>query len=304
MTTRVVRAWFFGVFASAALGAAACHTRDRDAPPLKWSDIEALPQPPADATLPYGPGPSQRGELRIPPGAGPFPVVVLLHGGCWQSEYALDYIRNLAGALTRMGLATWTPEYRRIGEAGGGFPGTFLDVAAATDHLRVLATSYPLDLAHVVTAGHSAGGHLALWLAARPKLPAASPLAASDPLPIRAVVTLAGIVDLGAYASREGSCNRSTPALMGGAPSDVPARYHDGSPAALLPIGVAQYVIQGEKDPIVPPDLARSYVDAASKAGDPVELVVLAKAGHFDLVSAGAPAWPRIADAFMRAARR
>src|SRR5439155_8576098 len=138
----------------------------------------------------------QFGELRLPKGRGPFPVAIVIHGGCWRSDYDLKHVGPLAGALTERGIATWTIEYRRIGDPGGGWPGTFEDVAQAADHLRALARRYPLDLHHVVAIGHSAGGHLALWLAARPGLPPDAALASADPLPISGVVGLAAISDL------------------------------------------------------------------------------------------------------------
>src|SRR5215813_5200034 len=133
------------------------------------------PAPPADHRLAYGSNEFEFGELRLPKSPGPYPVAVIIHGGCWMSQYGLTYMGHLSAALTEAGVATWSIEYRRIGNQGGGWPGTFEDAARATDHLRTLAKSYPLDLNRVIAIGHSAGGHLALWLAERKNLPKNSP---------------------------------------------------------------------------------------------------------------------------------
>lgn len=152
---------------------------------LTFEDIQKLPTPPADHRIAYGTDPLQFGDLRLPHGKGPYPVVVVIHGGCWYSEYDLKHVASFSAALTRLGVATWSLEYRRIGNSGGGWPGTFQDVAHGTDYLRVLARTYSLDLKRVIVAGHSAGGASALWLAARGNFPKDSPLYKSDPLPLR-----------------------------------------------------------------------------------------------------------------------
>ena len=155
-------------------------------------DIEALTPPAADVRrIAYGADRWQFGDLRLPAGPGPHPVVITIHGGFWRARYGLDYLRYVAAALSAAGLATWNIEYRRIGNAGGGWPGTFLDVAAAADHVRALATTYPLELGRVVALGHSAGGHLAYWLAGRHHITPGSPLYANEPLPLAGAVALA-----------------------------------------------------------------------------------------------------------------
>src|SRR6478672_975380 len=136
-----------------------------------FSELLAKPRQHADARIPYGADPNQFGELWLPATKGPFPVVVLIHGGCWQSELPgtilMDY---MAADLRAKGVAVWNLEYRRIGHSGGGYPGTFLDVAAGVDKLRGLAKARNLDLSRVVVAGHSAGGHLTAWTAGRGRL--------------------------------------------------------------------------------------------------------------------------------------
>ena len=260
---------------------------------LTTAEALALPQPAADHRLAYGPGPLQFGELRLPAGAGPFPVAVVLHGGCWLAAYDLGYVAGLAGELAKEGIATWSVEYRRVGDEGGGWPGTFLDVAAGADHLRALAERFPLDLGRVVAVGHSAGGHLALWLGGRHRLPAESALAAGEPLALRGVVGLAPIADLAAYASDEG-CGAAIPDLLGGAPAAVPERLRLASPIELLPLGIPQRLLVGSSDPIVPPAHVRAYAEAARKAGDDVTLLELPAAGHFEAVVPGTSAWPAV----------
>ncbi len=262
--------------------------------PVTWDEVAGQPAVPAGERVAYGSGAQQFGELRLPDGPGPHPVVVLLHGGCWQNEYDLEHLAGAAEALRRAGFATWTLEYRRIGDPGGGWTGTFRDVALGADHLRELARTRPLDAGRVVLAGHSAGGHLALWLAARRNLPADSPLRSADPLPVRGVVGLAAIADLRAYAGGAGSCNAAVPQLMGGLPAAVSDRYAQANPAELLPLGVPVRLVQGDRDPIVPVAQATAFEAAARAAGDDARVVLVEGAGHFDVVAPFAPAWAEV----------
>lgn len=242
----------------------------------------------------YGGDPLQFGELRLPRGSGPHPVVVVIHGGCWLSEYDLEYMTPAAEALTRAGIATWTIEYRRVGNAGGGWPGTFQDVARGTDHLRELARTFPLDLDRVVLLGHSAGGHLALWLAARENLPAESVLSPTDPVPLRGVVSLAGITDLRAYHTGPRGCNAAVSRLLGGAPEQVPERYAQASPVELLPLRVPQRLLHGEADAIVPVEQSRVLAARASERGDDARVQVLEGADHFDPTRPDSDAWSAV----------
>lgn len=254
-----------------------------DKPVMKWSEVQALPMPAPADKIAYGKGLQQFGELRLPAGKGPFPVVLLIHGGCWLNAFDYSYITRLGAALTELGAATWTIEYRRLGDEGGGWPGTFLDVAQAADHLRELAKTQPLDLSRVAAMGHSAGGHLALWLAVRGKLPKDSALFSKNPQAIQAVIGLAAITDLKTYRiGAPGSCNASVDQLMGGTNAEQPARYAQASPRALLPLGVKQWLVQGARDPIVSLDSVRAYAHAARVAGDKVQLLETAAAGHFE----------------------
>jgi len=263
-----------------------------DAQILSTREAMALPSRPADHRIAYGTGAEQFGDLRLPAGPGPHPVVVLVHGGCWLSAYGLDYMGAMADALAEAGIASWSIEFRRVGSPGGGWPGTMQDVGAAIDYLRVLATSHPLDLGRVALSGHSAGGHLVLWAAARGKQPASSPLYTSDPLPVRGVVALAPIADLAASVTAERPlCNGSAAQLLGGKPSEVADRYALTSPSALLPLGVPYVIVNGEQDPIVPVAHVTAFAAAARQAGDQVRLEIVPSSGHFEPVAPGKAAF-------------
>lgn len=256
------------------------------------SILEA-PAPPADFRLRYGPDPLHFGDLRLPIGAGPHPVVVAVHGGFWRARYDLEHLGHLCSALTEAGIATWSVEYRRVGNAGGGWPNTFLDVAHAADALRDLAAPYNLDLSRVITLGHSAGGHLALWLAARHRLAVGDPLYTPDPLPLRGVVSLAGVADL-RHAWELALSRNAAEELLGGSPTHLPQRYATASPIEMLPLHVPQHLIHGADDDLVPLSISQRYHDAAHAAGDVVTLTTLPNTGHFEPIAPHSHAWPKV----------
>mgnify|MGYP001551868213 CR=1 FL=1 len=250
----------------------------------------------ADEVVHYGPAPSQVAELFLPKAKGPHPVVVLLHGGCFLKQYeGFAQTSALAADLAGRGYAVWNVEYRKLGEAGAGYPGTFQDVATAVDGLRAEAPKYDLDLRRVVAVGHSAGGHLALWAASRGKLPASSPLWTADPMKIGAVISLAGIGDLeGQGKAFALPCGDDTIDRL----VDTAHRKHpfaDTSPAELLPTGVKVVMVHGVFDSVMPPYTGRDYVLKVRKAGDKAEVVTIPDAGHFDLVIPTTAAWRVIA---------
>jgi acetyl esterase/lipase len=254
------------------------------------SDILTRPAPPADHRIAYGSGEFQFGELRLPKNAddakAQYPVVVILHGGCWLSQYGLSYMSHLAADLSRAGIATWNLEYRRLGNPGGGWPGTFDDVSRGADHLRELAKIYPLNLRRTVILGHSAGGHLALWLAARRNFPKGWAFYMAVPLPLRGVISLAGIADL----RRTGTaCDKEVARVMEGGPV-----YTQLSPIELLPFRVPSLIVQGDADPIIPTPMATEFVEAARKKGDATQLMLMEKAGHFELVDPQSSVWPLV----------
>lgn len=292
---RLVASLLVSLLIAVAVEPSAAAEREARGAPLTWNALQKLPLPSPGERIAYGPAPQQFGELRVPKGAGPFPVVVVIHGGCWLADFDYRYITRLADALTRAGYATWAPEFRRIGDAGGGWPNTFLDVARATDHLRALASAHALDLARVIALGHSSGGHLALWLAARRKLPPDSALSLPDPLPLAGVVGLAAITDLATYRiGPKDSCHASVDRLLEGTPATRPQRYAQTSPRALLPLSMPQYFLQGAEDRIVGPESVRAYADAARAAGERANLSEIADAGHFDLVVPEGASWANL----------
>lgn len=237
------------------------------------------------STHSYGSHPSQLGELHLPPGAGPHPVCVVVHGGYWRAQYDRSLMTGLCDDLAAHGLAAWNLEYRRVG-AGGGWPDTFLDVAAGVDALAELDA--PLDLSQVVAVGHSAGGQLAVWAAARPTLPDDAPGAGPRVL-ARAVVSQAGVLDLALGAALMPS-STPTRALLGDPRSNY-ERYVLASPRERLPLGIPQLVLHGDRDDTVSMRIATSYATAARAVGDPCELRVLTQTGHFEHIDAGAEAW-------------
>jgi acetyl esterase/lipase len=234
---------------------------------------------------PYGDDPSQVAELFLPDGVGLHPVVVVVHGGYWRARFDRSLMTPLCVDLAAQGLAAWNLEYRRVG-AGGGWPETFLDVASGVDAL--VGVDAPLDLGRVAAVGHSAGGQLAVWAAARPRLPAGSP-GAEPRVDIGAVVSQAGVLDLRLAAALDPSAE-PTRALLGDPAENVEA-YDMASPAQLLPLGIPQLVLHGDLDETVSMRIAESYAARARDMGEPCELVVLPRTGHFEHIDAGSDAW-------------
>lgn len=250
----------------------------------------------------YGDNEWHFGELRLPEGDGPHPVALIIHGGFWYAQYGLDLMDKMAEDFTSRGWATWNIEYRRIGHEGGAYPGTLTDVGAAADHLRELAEQYPLDLTNVVSIGHSAGGHLALWLAGRHRLPLDSELYVATPLALKGVVSLAGVTDLH-HMWEVRLVNSPVVAFLGGTPEQVEERYKQSSPAQLLPLGVPQILVHGTEDDDVPLALSTSYLPLAQAAGDRVELVELLGVEHYKVIDPASEAWPPIVEAMHKLTR-
>lgn len=274
-------------------------------------DILDRRPPKADVRLLYGDLPLQFGDLWLPnfgksQAGRRYPLVVFVHGGWWRSEYGLGYAGFLCEAMRASGVALWSLEYRRVGDVGGGWPGTMQDVALGMDHVVKLADAYPLDTTRVIAAGHSAGGQLAFWLAARHHIPQTSVLASTQPnLGLKGVVALAGAVDLrltlelgGFFSFTSGA--PAVKALMGGTPKDVPERYAAADPGELLPLGVPQILVQGTEDDQISPTLPTRWADAARRQGDPVKVHIVPGAGHFDVVDPESKAWPASRDAMLK----
>jgi acetyl esterase/lipase len=263
--------------------------------PTALDTIDWLPKAPADYRIKYIDNSLTYGDLRLPKIANPtgHPVVVFVHGGGWTENWSLDYPAPLVEALTGAGVATWNIEFRRIGNTGGAYPGTFLDVAKATDFLRQLAPVYHLDLNRVVISGHSSGGHLALWLGSRGSIPPSSPLYIANPLIPVGVVSLAGIPDLQGALEQGGRTDVLT--LLGGVtPAEAMALYPTTSPYHMLPTGVPTSHIVGTLDNPWRQDITFAYKARAESLGDNARVFNPVGANHFDVVDPCGPAWPTI----------
>jgi acetyl esterase/lipase len=261
------------------------------------NDLGSLAAGPPTARIAYGPSPLQFVNLRLPHSPGPHPVIVFVHGGCWLSQFDIAHVGKLEQALADSGFAVWSIEYRRVGDDGGGWPNTFVDIGLAADYLRQVASKYELDLDHVIAAGHSAGGAFALWLAARSKIPATSELYVKDPLRVRAVFALAPAPDLEQLEQIK-VCGGVIDRLMGGAPSAHADRYAAASAMRLVPVGVPQTLVIGAKDQAFGPG-GRAYFARTQAIGDTsARMIELPESGHFEMIDPGSSSWPAVYRAF------
>ena len=247
-----------------------------------FSEVQALPSREPDRVIRYGDEPEQDVEAWLPSSpADAEAMVFLVHGGCWLEAYDRSHLHPLATALSERGYVVLLPEYRRVGQPGGGWPGTFKDIARAVDAIADLPLADG-DPESTVLVGHSAGGHLALWAAARDRIGPGEILYREKPFMPRAVIGLAAITDLDAYARGDNSCQRVTPELMGGGPDERPGRYAQASPAT-LGASIPTFLLQGGEDAIVPAGQARALAGATPR--------LIEGAGHFDLIHPGTPAF-------------
>jgi acetyl esterase/lipase len=256
-------------------------------------DILSLKPPPADARFAYGADPNQFLDLRLPaPGKskGPHALIINIHGGYWRAKYDLEHAGHLCAALTAKGLATANLEYRRVGNEGGAWPGTFADIRSAYSFLVQNAQAHRLDTRRVAVLGHSAGGQLALCLAAH------------EPSLTR-VVSLAGVVDL-QRAYQLHLSNDAVVEFLRGTPSEVPDHYREADPMQLAIPQARQWLIHGSADDVVPPDLSRDYVLAkqkrTGKEKEDTRLLEIPGVGHFDLIDPRTPAWKQVEETVLR----
>jgi acetyl esterase/lipase len=251
-------------------------------------DILTLAPPPADARLTYGSDPNQFLDLRLPSSKEksrqPYPLVINIHGGYWRAKYNLDHAGHLCAALTAKGLATANLEFRRVGNEGGGWPGTFADIRSAYHFLLQNASLHNFDPRRIVVMGHSAGGQLALCLTAH------------EPSVTRAV-SLAGVVDL-KRAYQLHLSNDAVVEFLRGKPGEVPDHYREADPTELSIAGARQWLIHGSADDVVPPDFSRDYVSTKQKRSgkerEDVHLLEIPGAGHFEVIDPRTSAWKQI----------
>ncbi|MGA7382204.1 MAG: alpha/beta hydrolase [Terriglobales bacterium] len=250
---------------------------------MSSDSILTQPPPPADAHVAYGPDPNQFGDIRLPKAKGPFPLLMNIHGGFWRAKYDRAHVGHLCAALTAKGLATWNIEYRRVGNPGGGWPGTFDDVRSAYRFLPQLAKRYSIDASKVVVMGHSAGAQLALCLAARQAS-------------LKKVVSLAGVLDLQQAWDLHLSDNAVVD-FLGGKPSEVTDHYRQADPMQLsIGHSTTQWLIHGAADDVVPSHFSRNYAQQKKTHGEDVHYLEISTAGHFDVIEPRSQAWPKVQD--------
>lgn len=250
-------------------------------------------------TIPYGNNSSQFGVMRIPEVSGKCPVVVTIHGGFWKARYGLEEISPLDEDLTKRGYATWNIEYRRVGEPGGGWAGTFHDAVDSVNFLSHLEKDFPLDLSRAVIVGHSAGGHLALWLASRANKQNRDEMGDILQVPIKGIISLAGVSDLKKMWEMDVQRDIDSPVanFIGGTPKEFPDRYRLASPMELLPMNIPQILFHGDSDSDVPVELSLGYYHKGLGLKDRVNLTILPKTDHFMLIDPLSAAWRSVINA-------
>jgi acetyl esterase/lipase len=254
--------------------------------PDSTDDILTRQQPSPGERVKYGADPNQFIEVRLPHSQSSHPAVMNVHGGFWRAKYDLTHAGYLCEALRGAGVATFNIEYRRAGNPGGGWPGTFEDIRSAYRFIRQNYSKFHLDLDRLTVMGHSAGGQLALCLA-------------GHDASVRNVISLAGVVDLKKTFALHLS-NDAVQEFLGGKPDAVPEHYHEADPMELA-IQARQWLLHGTNDDTVPPEMSRDYVRQKKKSGEKVELIEIPQASHFDLIDPASEAWKKVLGTVQRA---
>lgn len=266
---------------------------------VSWQDVLELETAAPEYHISFGADSLQYGELWLPDSEQAHTSVIMIHGGCWLAIYpGVELMNAMAEDLSSRGFAVWNIDYRRIGHPGGGYPGTFLDVASGADMFRSIADKFNLPKDRIIAAGHSAGGHLATWLSLRPQLPPESDLYAKNPIRINAVISLAGINDLERYADFGSSpCGESTvEQLIDAENREDP--YLDTSPSEWLPLGVPLAELTAAFDSPVPPFFGYHFVNDILESGGEAELILLQDAGHYEMIYPPSDEWKTVLNVF------
>ena len=250
---------------------------------MSSEDILSKPQPKPDQRVAYGSDPNQFVEVRLPKGAGPHPVLLNIHGGYWRAKYDLAHAGHLCEALREAGVATFNVEYRRVGNTGGGWPGTFADLRSSFRFVREKASMFRVDTERLAVMGHSAGGQLALCLAAHETS-------------LKRAISLAGVVNLKKAFALHLS-HDAVAEFLGGKPDEVPDHYREADPMELRITHARQWVLHGLDDDTVPPEFSREYAATKTKSGERVDLVEIAHAGHFELIDPGSEVFQKVISA-------
>jgi len=262
-------------------------------------DILERPSPRCDSRIAYGSDPLQFAEMRYPNAGGSFPLLFVIHGGFWRREYDLTHMSHLCAALTEKDIVTCNLEYRRLGDVGGGWPGTFQDINMACDRLMQIFSSDPrIDMKRISVTGFSAGGHLALWAASGHRIPESSIIRSNSSNRFANAISLAGVCDLRtAWKERLGN---SVVDQLVGPPNEHPERYLEASPIELLPVNTGQLLIHGTDDPIVPIVQSERYNQRAIQLGDHPQFIRLQGIGHFELIDPKSRAWLKVENAILQ----
>jgi len=274
-------------------------TRTDDSPALLSEEgVLELKGPPADTRIYYGNDLLQFGDLYLPKSDGPHPTVIFIHGGMWLGDIDIAHSAKLCAALANNGIAVWSLEYRRVGNPGGGWPGTFQDINQGADHLSTIAAEYKLDMDRVLIMGHSAGGHLALWLAARSSLPADTLVSANSPLQVRGVLGMAAVADLASIHQID-FAQEVIEGLVGGSPEQYPENYQLADPIHLqAPSDLPQVLLNGKYDD----DWGAfgiTYFKCAKERGDNIRFIEAPECGHFDMMNPDLSTWSMVLEAVL-----